>query len=541
MKPNPNLKMPTDHIESLKIGSNVELQGLNRVEYNGDKGVVTHGFDTKTGRIQVLHFHKTNPKGKIVRIKPENIKLSDIHVKLVTSSKSRKKKVLKATKRINKGELVFCEKPILQSVRRDHLDKIGLGFTAHFCDDSFLSLLCAFVAYDELDAGTRELINQFSAPQTGSTEFNDIIRARINPLIMEQPDFMKNFVRNKSEYLEFTARMVVNAFSYRGGTSSCEMLYQMGSWLSHSCDPNVRYDFKRNKGFGTFFASRDIEAGEVMTYSYLPSRYPRFMRREMLKQHWFFDCECDACTSGIDKCRALPCPRCLPSTQSSAEARVIEGFIFCDQSKVASGEPWVCFRCNNQFSTEATGLDEALEYQRAMQAQNFEAKHQTITKINFNEAKHDWEMDLSLFGPCHSTTMVREKILCRVIIGGRGNESTPNDIEKHVKNLKRYATLMSDDLDNEHCALIVRLVDYVVKNVPSLLPFGIRCLRYTLESVPNRSWDEGYRQICVRLAKFEESKQQQSGVNEKDTLVSDEQLKSLMNSLSQSLQNPNTE
>jgi len=532
--------MPLEEKESLKIGSCVELHGLNRVEYNGDRGLIIKGLSKKTGRIQVLHFHKDCPSGKVIRVKPVNLQLSDFFVKQITRSKSRKKKVLVGTKRIRKGEIVFCEKPILKSVRKEYLDEIGLAIMTQFCDEEFTKVLCALAAYEELDPSTRELIKEFSAPETGSTVFHEMIRERVNPLIMDQPEFKSKFVEEKTEYLGFIARMIVNALPFKGETSNCEVLYLMGSWLSHSCYPNLRYDSIRNKGVGTFYAGRDIEPGDVLTYSHVTVRFPRFMRKELIRLQYHFECKCEACESGVDYTRALPCPKCLPSKGSSLHGiEVSKGFIFCDQSKVLSGAPWVCSHCETHFSSKATGLKKKQEFQRVKEAWNSEAKYRSISKMNLSEAKHNWEKDLLLFGPYHWATMSREKILCRVIIAGRGNETTPDEIEKHVHSLKQFANLISDDLNTEEGGLIVQLVDYLVKNVPSMLPLGIRCLRYTLQGVPNQAWDEGRRQICARLAKFEERKQQQPGINNEGESVSDEQLKNIMESISSTIQSTN--
>merc|ERR1719193_1752207 len=109
--------MPVAEKGLLKIGSCVELHGLNRAEYNGDRGLIVRGLRKKTGRIQVLHFHKDSINGRVIRVKPVNLKISHFFVQQAIRSNSRKKKVLVATKRIGKGKLVLCEKPIFKTVR----------------------------------------------------------------------------------------------------------------------------------------------------------------------------------------------------------------------------------------------------------------------------------------------------------------------------------------------------------------------------------------------------------------------------------------
>jgi len=222
--------MPNTKQERFQIGSCVELKGLKRSEYNGDRAMVLRGMTKKSGRIEVLHFHRNSLIGRGIRVKPENLEPADFFVKLINcSSKRRKRKAVVATKRIKKGELVLCEKPMFKSTRKEHLDKVGLGFILQFCDEQFTKCLCAIAAYEELDVDVREEIRKLSAPEAGSSSFDDIVRARINPLVMDQPEFREKFVEEKGEYLELVARMATNAFSFRSESPSCEVLYKMGS------------------------------------------------------------------------------------------------------------------------------------------------------------------------------------------------------------------------------------------------------------------------------------------------------------------------
>ena len=82
--------------------------------------------------------------------------------------------------------------------------------------------------------------------------------------------------------------------------------------INHSCDPNCRIvRFDRDTLY--LMAVRDIAAGEELTISYGGSYRWQIQskRKQMLKESYFFDCDCSACSAGLQPLTtALACPDC---------------------------------------------------------------------------------------------------------------------------------------------------------------------------------------------------------------------------------------
>ena len=81
--------------------------------------------------------------------------------------------------------------------------------------------------------------------------------------------------------------------------------------LNHSCDHNILK--VNNGGKVTVFAARNIRQGEEITENYYPhfSHLNRIQRRNWLKEHYWFECNCTACdndlrpvTSGLNDIKA---------------------------------------------------------------------------------------------------------------------------------------------------------------------------------------------------------------------------------------------
>lgn len=67
--------------------------------------------------------------------------------------------------------------------------------------------------------------------------------------------------------------------------------------LNHSCSPNLHCSWNAALGAQTLHALRDIESGEELTISYLPTlERPRAVRRDALLEGFGFACECVACS-----------------------------------------------------------------------------------------------------------------------------------------------------------------------------------------------------------------------------------------------------
>jgi hypothetical protein len=63
--------------------------------------------------------------------------------------------------------------------------------------------------------------------------------------------------------------------------------------MNHSCNPNAAIVFDRN--IISVRSIRDISAGEQVTISYVDNTYNRATRRGILRDHYFFHCQCEGC------------------------------------------------------------------------------------------------------------------------------------------------------------------------------------------------------------------------------------------------------
>jgi len=89
-------------------------------------------------------------------------------------------------------------------------------------------------------------------------------------------------------------------------------IYLTTRLINHSCDPNARI-VRFDKDTLNLMAVREIASGEEITISYGGSyRWQiKSKRRAMLRDSYFFDCDCNACHDGLQPLTtALSCPDC---------------------------------------------------------------------------------------------------------------------------------------------------------------------------------------------------------------------------------------
>ena len=66
------------------------------------------------------------------------------------------------------------------------------------------------------------------------------------------------------------------------------------SLINHSCQPNAFIKFAGSRQY--LVANQEIQVGEEITISYIDHAYPeRIYRRKLLKESYFFDCDCVRC------------------------------------------------------------------------------------------------------------------------------------------------------------------------------------------------------------------------------------------------------
>lgn len=100
------------------------------------------------------------------------------------------------------------------------------------------------------------------------------------------------------ESAEMLARIQTNAHGITNGLA----LYPIASLINHSCSPNSVWNLSSrpvNAPIMEFRALKDIEAGEIITYSYVDLYTPRSVRLEILKSSYLFECTCNRCAEPL--------------------------------------------------------------------------------------------------------------------------------------------------------------------------------------------------------------------------------------------------
>eukprot|EP00759_Apiculatamorpha_spiralis_P026016 PhF_6_TR29214/c0_g1_i2/m.42745/K11426/SMYD; SET and MYND domain-containing protein len=124
----------------------------------------------------------------------------------------------------------------------------------------------------------------------------DISSARLSSVEMIQM-YLQLYDRFPCEFDTFVhthAAVQVNAFKWKPSHSGL-VLFQDGSFLNHSCNPNVRLDWTSLsiEGSVKFMAIKDIQVGEELCVSYVAEDLSHEKKVEALKKQFRFSCACD--------------------------------------------------------------------------------------------------------------------------------------------------------------------------------------------------------------------------------------------------------
>ncbi|KAJ5542285.1 hypothetical protein N7535_004705 [Penicillium sp. DV-2018c] len=100
--------------------------------------------------------------------------------------------------------------------------------------------------------------------------------------------------------LEFAAEVDVNRFSLTNSVFTRVGLYMhpYASLINHSCDYNSVVAFDGEELYVK--AIRPIKKGEQIFITYTDPTIPRWIRRQVLKKRYFFDCRCTKCLTEPD-------------------------------------------------------------------------------------------------------------------------------------------------------------------------------------------------------------------------------------------------
>jgi len=73
-------------------------------------------------------------------------------------------------------------------------------------------------------------------------------------------------------------------------------IYVLLSTMNHSCSPTARVTASSETGAEiSMLTNRDVQAGEALTLAYVPQDWDVAERRQRLRGHWFFECDCWRC------------------------------------------------------------------------------------------------------------------------------------------------------------------------------------------------------------------------------------------------------
>ena len=100
-------------------------------------------------------------------------------------------------------------------------------------------------------------------------------------------------------------------------------IYQTPSLLNHSCLPNCVAVFNGIKLL--IHATEQIKQGDELTISYTELLCPSYQRKEDLKSHYLFDCNCPKCCSSLEEDGLMLSLKCSDFSCNGAVPRDLAG------------------------------------------------------------------------------------------------------------------------------------------------------------------------------------------------------------------------
>ncbi|GLC52206.1 hypothetical protein PLESTB_000594800 [Pleodorina starrii] len=239
------------------------------------------------------------------------------------------------------GDIVLHDRPLIVTTEKTELlDDIfvahsELGIRADLLGkDASIDFTLQMLQYCAASAEVRAGVLELFTPDT--EEFRDEPYVRAARQYAAQLDRSRQAQVNSGsvltpiyaaclgsdEIVRVVLAWVCNSYATRDGGGA---LYKVGSLVNHCCEGNTRYRFVddgqgEGGGCGVFIAVRQLLPGEVITTCYLgwdeQTLMSTRMRQKLLVKTKLFTCTCVRCSSRTDPYRALPCPRCNPTTPS---------------------------------------------------------------------------------------------------------------------------------------------------------------------------------------------------------------------------------
>jgi len=76
--------------------------------------------------------------------------------------------------------------------------------------------------------------------------------------------------------------------------------FLISCFFNHSCYPNVFKFFHNNANHISFYATRDIKAGEALTFSYIDLNDSYHVRQQITQNTYCFACKCERCEDELN-------------------------------------------------------------------------------------------------------------------------------------------------------------------------------------------------------------------------------------------------
>lgn len=201
-----------------------------------------------------------------------------------------------------RGEIIFIEKPIYISYPANN-QSVYNALTELKEEELLIPgipyLYAAYEVMNNADQELKKLI--FEKVSIKNPEISTTIRAVIKKL---------GFEFSPEKYQTLTSIMKLNCFANNDVKDSLK-LYNIISFLSHSCDPSV---FLTRSGNNFLLrARRAIKKGDELTVSYIGDDILEkciIVRQSILSKNWNFICACERCSNIYDHTRNFNCSEC---------------------------------------------------------------------------------------------------------------------------------------------------------------------------------------------------------------------------------------
>lgn len=121
------------------------------------------------------------------------------------------------------------------------------------------------------------------------------------------------------------------------------------SMINHSCDPNCTLIWKGN-GEILVKSVKELKASDELFLNYIPIQMPRELRKQMLKNSFFFDCECLKCSVTDKNFDSMLPINCLFCSQNN-RGFVLENFEKYDSLPDIEKRK-ICSNCENMINVD---------------------------------------------------------------------------------------------------------------------------------------------------------------------------------------------